>query len=90
MPHFTKKVTTPGRRGFHYLYDEEEFIEAWRVYRTARHMGIGVNKIARDRARTSGAAAAIPPTAGGIIDALMAMVEPQDGEDLESYEVRYG
>lgn len=52
LPHYSKKVTTPGKRGFFYLYDEDEFMKAWAAYSESRKRGLGIDRVAREHRGT--------------------------------------
>jgi hypothetical protein len=89
LPGPAQKVTVKGRRGYHYLYHEGDFMEAWHQYGENKRRGLSVKDMGEQMERKRARGDFTPRTKEQAVNALLGRLTPKDGESLEEFESRY-
>ena len=89
LPHYAEKVTTPGKRGFHYLYDEDAFMKAWEVYRESRKRGVGINRVGKEESLSVAMEYARGLTAEDCVKRILDPMRGEPGETPEQFHDRF-
>lgn len=89
LPGPAQKVSTKGRRGYHYLYHEGDFLKAWEEYSDGKRRGLTAEELGAQRDRKRKRGDIVPRTKEQAVNALLGRLTPRDGESLEDFEARY-